>query len=63
MINNIIPLQGHKEAEMARTLKDIRKLIEDEGIKMVDFKLTDIDGRWRHLSIPAERLTESKMEH
>ena len=48
---------------MAKTLKDIQKLISDMDIKMVDFKLTDIDGRWRHLSIPAERLTESTMEH
>ncbi len=48
---------------MAKTLKEIQKLIKDEGILMVDFKLTDIDGRWRHLSIPAERLTESTMEH
>ncbi len=48
---------------MAKTLKDIQKLIKDQGIEMVDFKLTDIDGRWRHLSIPAERLTESTMEH
>ncbi len=43
---------------MAKSLKDIQKLIKDEGIKMVDFKLTDIDGRWRHLSIPAQRLNE-----
>ncbi|MBO4900977.1 MAG: type I glutamate--ammonia ligase [Lachnospiraceae bacterium] len=48
---------------MAKTLKDIQKLIKDQGIEMVDFKLTDIDGRWRHLSIPAERLNESTMEH
>ena len=48
---------------MAKTLNDVQKFIKDEGIKMVDFKLTDIDGRWRHLSIPAERLTESTMEH
>jgi len=48
---------------MVKTLKDIQKLISDMDIKMVDFKLTDIDGRWRHLSIPAERLTESTMEH
>ncbi len=48
---------------MAKTLQDIQKLIKDEKIQMVDFKLTDIDGRWRHLSIPAKRLTESTMEH
>ena len=46
-----------------RQLKDIQKMIADNGIEMVDFKLTDIDGRWRHLSIPAERLTEATMEH
>ena len=53
----------HKGGFMAKNLQDIQKLIKDEGILMVDFKLTDIDGRWRHLSIPAERLTESTMEH
>lgn len=46
---------------MARTLQEIRDLIREEKIRIVDFKLTDIDGRWRHLSIPAERLTESTM--
>ena len=48
---------------MAKTLQDILDLIENEGIQIVDFKLTDIDGRWRHLSIPAERLTQSTMEY
>ena len=47
---------------MAKTLKDIQYLIKAEGIQIVDFKLTDIDGRWRHLSIPAERLTETTMQ-
>ena len=46
---------------MARTLGDILALIKENDIKMVDFKLTDIDGRWRHLSIPSERLSESTM--
>ena len=36
-------------------------MIKDNGIEMVDFKLTDIDGRWRHLSIPADRLSEKTM--
>ena len=48
---------------MGKTLKDIRALIQEKGIRIVDFKLTDIDGRWRHLSIPADRLTEDTMEH
>ncbi len=48
---------------MAKTLDDIRALIKEEDIKFIDFKLTDITGRWRHLSIPAERLDEKIMEH
>ncbi len=48
---------------MAKTLQEIQKLIKEQDIRMVDFKLTDIDGRWRHLSIPAERLNESTMEY
>lgn len=29
---------------MGRTLKDIQDLIAEKGIRMIDFKLTDIDG-------------------
>ena len=46
---------------MSKTLEDILEMIKDCGIEMVDFKLTDIDGRWRHLSIPADRLSEKTM--
>ena len=48
---------------MSRTLQEILDLIKEKKIQIVDFKLTDIDGRWRHLSIPAERLTKDTMEH
>ena len=30
---------------------------------MIDFKMTDIDGRWRHLSIPVGRLNEDTMQY
>ncbi len=46
---------------MKKTLEDIQALIKEEGIRIIDFKMTDIDGRWRHLSIPAERLTKDTM--
>lgn len=46
---------------MSRTLEDILAMIKDNGIEMIDFKLTDIDGRWRHLSIPADKLSEKTM--
>ena len=46
---------------MSKTLQDIQNIIRENAIQFVDFKLTDIDGRWRHLSIPADRLTEDTM--
>lgn len=30
---------------------------------MIDFKMIDLDGRWRHITIPAERLDEGTMEY
>ena len=50
-----------EEIRMGKTLEDIKDLIREHDVSIVDFKLTDIDGRWRHLSIPAERLTEDLM--
>ncbi len=48
---------------MAKTLREIQDFIKENDIRIVDFKLTDIDGRWRHLSIPAERFTEELMKN
>ncbi len=38
--------------------KAIRQLCEEQNIRMIDFKMTDIDGRWRHITIPVERFGE-----
>lgn len=46
---------------MANTLQDVLAMCKENNIKMVDFKMTDIDGRWRHLSIPVQRLNEDTM--
>lgn len=37
---------------------DIKGLCKEKGIRMIDFKMTDLDGRWRHITIPAERFNE-----
>lgn len=37
---------------------EILKLCKENNIKMIDFKMTDLDGRWRHITIPAERFSE-----
>ncbi len=44
---------------MARTLQDVLALCREKDVsRLWDFKMTDIDGRWRHLSIPVDRLNE-----
>ena len=37
---------------MGKTLQDVLRMIEENNIEFVDFKLTDIEGQWRHLRIP-----------
>lgn len=48
---------------MAKTLEEVHQFCRENGIRIVDFKMTDISGRWRHLSIPVERLTEKTMQY
>ena len=40
---------------MTKTFGEIEALIAEHGIKMIDFKEIDLDGRWHHLTIPVER--------
>ena len=45
---------------MPRTVQDILKLIEEHGIRMVDFKMVDINGQFRHVTIPAKNFSEEE---
>ena len=47
---------------MAKTAQDIMKFIEEEGILMVDFKIVDINGQFRHVTIPASQFNEDTMK-
>ena len=47
---------------MAKSIKDILKMISDLDIKMVDFKMVDINGQYRHVTIPAENFSEDTMK-
>ena len=47
---------------MSKSVKDILKLIEDNGIKMIDFKMVDINGQFRHVTIPAENFSEDTLK-
>ena len=48
---------------MEKTLEGILQECKEKDIKFVDFKMTDIDGRWRHLSIPVDRLNEDTLTY
>lgn len=37
---------------------EIKKLCKEHNIRMIDFKMTDLDGRWRHITIPIERFND-----
>ena len=44
------------------TLKDIMECCEKNNVKMADFMMVDINGRWRHLTIPIARLGEDTLK-
>ncbi len=42
-------------------LDEIKRYCSENGIRIIDFKITDLAGRWHHLSIPAVRLSEKML--
>ena len=44
---------------MKNTAEDILQLIQDQDIKMIDFKVVDINGQFRHVTIPASQFSET----
>ena len=43
---------------MFSNINEIQVFIKENNIKFVDFKVVTLQGRWNHLTIPAERLSE-----
>jgi len=48
---------------MFDNLIQLKQFCEEKEVKMVDFMMIDLDGRWRHLTMPVDRLTEDTMEN
>ncbi len=46
---------------MLSNFEEAKIFIEENDIKMIDFKMIDLNGRWHHLTIPADRFTEKTM--
>ncbi|MGI6584531.1 MAG: type I glutamate--ammonia ligase [Lutisporaceae bacterium] len=47
---------------MFKNLTEAKEFCNLKGIKMIDFKITDLVGRWHHLSIPVSRLNDKILE-
>ena len=48
---------------MAKTVQEIMELIREKEIQMVDFKMVDIHGQFRHVTIPAKNFSEETMKN
>ncbi len=48
---------------MSNKIQEIINLIKEKDIKMVDFKMVDINGQFRHVTIPAHSFSEEVMEN
>ena len=48
---------------MAKTVQDVIRMIQENDIKMVDFKMVDIAGQYRHVTILAENFNEDTMKY
>ena len=48
---------------MSKNVQDIIALIKEHNVKMVDFKMVDINGQYRHVTIPAENFSEETMKY
>lgn len=48
---------------MEKSIQDIMNLIREQDIKMVDFKMVDINGQFRHVTIPAKDFSEDVMKN
>lgn len=46
---------------MSKTVQDVMNLIQENNIQMVDFKMVDINGQFRHVTIPAKNFGEEIM--
>ncbi|MGF7059196.1 type I glutamate--ammonia ligase [Brassicibacter mesophilus] len=46
---------------MFSNIDEVKSFCQNENIKIIDFKVGDLSGRWHHLSIPVERFDEKIM--
>ncbi len=47
---------------MSKKVQDVLKMIKENGIEMVDYKMVDINGQYRHVTIPAQNFSEDTLK-
>jgi len=47
---------------MFNNCEELQNYCQQNSIKMIDFKMIDLLGRWHHLTIPSERFTKETIE-
>ena len=47
---------------MAKSIQDVLSIIKENDVKMIDFKMVDINGQYRHVTIPAQNFSEDTMK-
>jgi len=48
---------------MFKTYDEVLEFCKENQIEMIDFKMIDLLGRWRHLGIPTGRFTQDTLKH
>src|SRR5690348_13830150 len=44
------------------TPREVLKFAEEQGVRMVDFKFTDVPGTWQHFTVPISAFDEGAFE-
>ena len=52
-----------EELFMSMTVEGFMKMIEDHHIQMIDFKIVDINGQYRHVTIPVQQFSEDTLKN
>lgn len=48
---------------MFKSIEELRSYCKENEIVMIDFKMVDIDGKWRHVTIPAKNFNENTLKY
>src|SRR3954447_12411588 len=51
-------VEGFVGTDRRATGKDVLALAQEHGVRMVDFKFTDLPGTWQHLGLSMQALSE-----